>query len=70
MKLTQTKAVPARWSKVGSWCIRDNLVCGCDSVAFFACRPEERARLKECLRLFARQLPRLVIQTGEYASGQ
>lgn len=65
LKLTQTKAVPAQWTKVGSWRIRDNLVCGCDSVAFFACRPEERARLKECLCLFARQLPRMVIQTGE-----
>lgn len=70
LKLTQTKAVPARWTKVGSWRLRDNLVCGCDSVAFFACRPEERARLKECLGLFARQLPRMVIQTGEYVSEQ
>jgi hypothetical protein len=70
LKLTQTKAVPAHWTKVGSWHLRDNLVCGCDSVAFFACRPEERARLKECLGLFARHLPRMVIQTGEYVSEQ
>jgi hypothetical protein len=70
LKLTQTRAVPAQWTKVGSWRLPDNLVCGCDSVAFFACRPEERARLKECLSLFARQLPRMVIQTGEYVSAQ
>lgn len=70
LKLTRTRAVPAQWTKVGSWRLRDNLVCACDSVAFFACRSEERARLKECLCLFARQLPRMVIQNGEYVSGQ
>jgi len=69
LRLTGTGAVPAQWTKVGSWRLRDNLVCGCDSVAFFACRPEERARLKECLGRFASQLPRTVVQTGEYVSG-
>ncbi len=70
LKLTQTGAVPARWSKVGCWSILDNLACGCDSVAFFACRPEEQARLKDCLRQFSASLPRAVVQTGAYVSGQ
>lgn len=69
LKLTRTKAVPPKWTKVGCWRIRNNLVCGCDSVAFFACRPEEVARLEECLSLFAADLPRTVIQTGSFVSG-
>lgn len=62
--------VPRQWAKVGCWRIRDNIASACDSVTFFACRPEEQVRLKDCLRQFSASLPRAVVQTGAYVSGQ
>jgi hypothetical protein len=59
--------VPRTWIKVGQWTIRDNYICGDDTVAFFAVDPAEKNRLIANLRQFASRLPPDITQSGEYA---
>ena len=54
--------IPAEWIKVGEWQIRDNVVCGDDTVSFYAVDPAATPGLIENLRAFASRLPADVIQ--------
>ena len=58
--------LPPDWEKMGKWTIRDNIVCGRDTVAFYAATPEGRERLVQALRAFAPHLPPSVLQSGAY----
>jgi hypothetical protein len=57
---------PASWERVGSWTIRDNLVNGGDTVAFYALDGAAARMLLERLRAFAPRLPASVVQRGTY----
>jgi hypothetical protein len=54
--------IPAEWTKVGEWQIRDNVVCGDDTVSFYTVDPAAAPSLIENLRAFAPRLPADVIQ--------
>jgi hypothetical protein len=56
--------VPAGWIRVGRWTIRNNVICGADTVSFYAMNPAEATHLSECLRDFSLRLPADVIQRG------
>jgi len=58
--------IPGEWSKVGEWQIRDNVVCGDDTVSFYAVDPGAAPGLLENLRTFSPRLPADVIQRGGY----
>ena len=58
--------VPAGWEKKGKWTIRDNIVCGRDTVAFYAAAPSGGERLTTALRAYAPHLPPSVLQSGAY----
>lgn len=58
--------LPGKWIKVGQWTISNNVVCGGDTVSFYAVHPSETARLIENLRAFATRLPKSVAQSGDY----
>ncbi|MCX6741319.1 MAG: hypothetical protein NTY61_02900 [Candidatus Parcubacteria bacterium] len=61
-----TSALPAFWIKVGRWKIRHNVVCGDDTVSFYAVSPEAKDELINNLKSFARDLPPDVQQSGLY----
>ena len=46
-----------RWTKVAIWQIRNNVICGDDSVSFFAVGSEDAPELKKDLREYERWLP-------------
>lgn len=54
------------WREVAAWRIPENLVCGFDTVYFYAVTPEAEADLVEQLRAFAGRLPAAVAQEGAY----
>jgi hypothetical protein len=58
--------LPAEWVRVGQWTIRNNVIAGGDTVAFYALDPSEVSHLIQCLREFSLRLPRDVIQSGGY----
>ena len=58
--------LPAAWIKEGSWKIQDNIVCGSDTISFYAVAPDEAEPLRTHLREFAPHLPGRVIQAGPY----
>jgi hypothetical protein len=58
--------IPAEWTKVGEWQIRDNVVCGDDTVSFYAVDAAAIPGLTENLQTFASHLPADVIQRGDY----
>lgn len=58
--------VPAEWTKVGQWRTLDCLVCGNDTVSFYAVEPTETLALKRNLRAFSTRLPPRVAQAGDY----
>lgn len=60
--------LPAQWIKVGEWRIPNNVICGGDTVAFYAVDPTEESRLIENLRNFSSRLPRDVKQHGKYVN--
>jgi hypothetical protein len=62
--------LPGSWTRVGSWQIHHNIVCGWDSVSFYAAVPEETGPLKSHLRAFSSQLPREVTELGSYLSAR
>jgi hypothetical protein len=57
---------PPAWERVGQWTIGDNIVCGRDTVAFYAAVPGARDRLLQALRAYAPLLPQSVRQAGPY----
>ena len=56
--------IPVEWIKVGEWQIIDNVVCGDDTVSFYAVDPRVAAGLIENLHAFGPRLPGNVIQRG------
>lgn len=46
-----------RWTKVATWRIANNVICGDDSVSFFAIRSADAPVLKGHLQSFEKQLP-------------
>jgi len=57
---------PPSWVKVGQWQIMDNIICGGDTVAFYAVRSSEKESLIKNLRKFSAKLPSDVKQAGMY----
>jgi hypothetical protein len=50
-------ALPAHWVKVGTWTLADNVVCGSDTVSFYALDADGAVRLRRALEQFADRLP-------------
>ena len=46
-----------RWTKVATWRIGNNVICGDDSVSFFSIRPADAPGLKGNLQAFEKRLP-------------
>lgn len=57
--------LPPDWIRVGRWTIRNNVICGGDTVSFYAVDRAEAAHLAESLGDFSTQLPASVIQQGQ-----
>ena len=51
-------SLPVEWIPVGEWTIRDNVVCGGDTVTFFAVGANEARQVSENLRSFSNRLPK------------
>ncbi len=62
--------IPEDWIKAGQWKIKDNYICGSDSVSFYAVNPGESEKLKANLRSFSNELPVDVTQSGSYLTGK
>jgi hypothetical protein len=58
------RRLPSQWIKVGEWMLPENVVCGDNTVSFYAVNPAEKDVLLANLRQFSSQLPRNVIQYG------
>ena len=58
--------LPSSWIEVGEWKISNNIVCGGETVTFYAVDPTEENKLIENLRNFSSKLPRDVKQSGKY----
>jgi hypothetical protein len=58
--------IPADWIKVGQWTIQNNVVCGSDTISFYAVDPLEESTLITHLQDFSNQLPNDVIESGLY----
>lgn len=58
--------IPSQWTKVGEWELKYNVVCGDDTVSFWAVDPDEINDLMENLEDFSRFLPETVIESGNY----
>lgn len=59
--------IPSQWIKVGEWKITNNVVCGGDTVSFYAVDPEGERKLIENLRIFSSHLPKDVKERGRYS---
>ncbi|WP_370576019.1 hypothetical protein [Methanomethylovorans sp.] len=62
-----TGGMPSDWIKVGQWTIPNNVICGGDTVSFYATNPEEEKKLEENLKMFSSNLPMDIKQTGNYS---
>jgi len=49
--------LPSDWNKVGEWKIMNNVVCGGDTVSFYAVKPNEKENLYKHLKEFSEKLP-------------
>jgi len=58
--------IPEQWIKVGQWRISNNIVCGSDTVSFYALDSSEAHPLTENLQAFSSRLPDSILQSGEY----
>jgi len=58
--------IPPEWIKIGQWKIMHNVVCGSDTVSFYAVHPGAEGPLRENLRSFSSRLPADVAQSGSY----
>ncbi len=54
--------LPSKWIKVGEWTIQNNVVCGGETVSFYAVDTSEKDLLTQHLRGFSHSLPKDVIQ--------
>jgi hypothetical protein len=54
-------SIPSEWIPVEEWVIQDNLVCGSDTLNFYALNAEAAVTLQENLREFRTRLPGRVI---------
>ncbi|MCJ7579664.1 MAG: hypothetical protein MUP98_03910 [Candidatus Aminicenantes bacterium] len=54
--------LPSEWIKVGEWTIRENVICGGDTVSFYAVDPIEKESLINNLKEFSKELPKDVFQ--------
>ena len=61
---------PSQWIKVAQWTIKNNIVCGGDSVSFYAVEQSEAHRLVGHLRAFSTSLPKNVgvVETVHWSS--
>lgn len=53
--------LPSEWIKVGEWTIRNNVVCGSETVSFYAVDISDKDLLTQHLRGFSQSLPKDVI---------
>jgi hypothetical protein len=51
------KALLQRWTKVATWTIHNNVICGGDTVSFYAVNQADRSLLEQQLRAYASSLP-------------
>lgn len=51
------QALLQRWTKVATWQIRNNVICGGDTVSFYAVEREGEPVLRKNLEAYARELP-------------
>lgn len=56
-------ALPEEWKVVGTWTIRDNVICSGETVSFLAADPAEFEPLRAHLNAFAAELPEDVTWT-------
>jgi hypothetical protein len=56
-------SLPSSWIKVGEWTISDNVICGDNTVTFYAVQSTERDRLMINLKTFSSQLPKDIVQS-------
>ena len=54
--------LPPQWIKAGEWTIQNNVVCGGDTVSFYAVDTSEKDILIQHLKEFSLNLPEDVIQ--------
>ena len=54
------KSIPDYWVKVGSWTIKNNVICGGDTVSFYATNIAEKNKLISNLKSFKSELPQTV----------
>ena len=54
--------LPSEWIKVGEWTIQNNVVCGGETVSFYAVDTSEKDHLIQHLREFSRRRPEDVIR--------
>jgi len=57
--------LPPEWEKAGEWKIMNNVVCGGDTVSFYAVEPEEEKKLRQYLKEFSKKLPKGVMYRTE-----
>jgi len=60
--------LPQEWIRAGQWKIPNNIVCGSNTVSFYAVTVSEKDDLIKKLKLFSSFLPSDVQQTGLYVS--
>lgn len=59
---------PKNWINVGSWTIKNNVICFNETVLFFAVKENEKGTLINNLKAFSPSLPKDIIQNGLYFS--
>ncbi|MHC4758405.1 MAG: hypothetical protein ACYTE8_07085 [Planctomycetota bacterium] len=62
--------VPGEWIQVGRWKILDNVVCGSDTVSFYAVQKSDEEELVNNLKSFSSFLPDNIEETGCYLYSQ
>ncbi len=50
--------IPSQWIKIDEWKISNNVVCGDDTVSFYAINSAEMERLRKSLKAFSQRLPK------------
>jgi hypothetical protein len=58
--------LPQEWIKVGYWRIPNNVICGGETVTFYAIDTSKVSKLLKALKKFASKLPKDVYQYGAY----
>lgn len=52
--------MPKSWVRVGKWKIQNNVICGGDTISFYATSPTQAKILEKKLKAFAQKLPKRV----------